>query len=61
MDDGSILNFDEIICPYCRHEFSDSWDIHCDDGTEIDCQKCGKEFHVERDTVVTYISRRLTP
>lgn len=59
MDAAEVVNKDEIMCPYCGHEFRDSWDVHCDGGTEIDCQKCGKEFHVVRDTVVTYTSCRL--
>lgn len=32
MDEAEVVNKDEIMCPYCGHEFRDSWDYNCDGG-----------------------------
>lgn len=50
---------DEIVCPHCGYEFSDSWenfqyDDECIEG--IECEKCEKEFNVERNISISYNS-----
>lgn len=50
---------DEIVCPQCGHEFSDSWDIDCEDGATVDCQKCDQSFWVVRIVSVNYTSMSL--
>ena len=42
---------DEVTCPWCGYECSDSWEIS--DGTR-ECGDCGREYDVERDMTVTY-------
>jgi len=49
---------DEIVCPYCGCEVSDSWEYGCDDDV-IDCSECGKKFRYYRDTHVTYNTRKI--
>ena len=53
-NDFEIYNKDEVTCPYCGKEQSDSWE-YTDDG-ETDCGECGYEFSFTRDVVVTYAS-----
>jgi len=45
----------EITCPYCGHEFSDSWDYS---DNEVECPECDKAFTFERHTEVTYTSHK---
>lgn len=47
----------DLTCPYCGHEFEDSWD--CDDG-EIECENslCGKQFTFYSDHTTYYWSQR---
>ena len=48
----------EIVCPYCGHEISDSWE--CPDADdELYCDNCGKEFSYIRNIEVTYSSYKL--
>jgi len=36
---------DEIICPYCNHVYTESWDLHLTGEPEdIECEECGKVF-----------------
>lgn len=46
----------EITCPYCGYEFSDSWEYRqeCD---EEECCECGKKFHWSRNVSVDYTSK----
>jgi hypothetical protein len=47
---------DEITCPWCGYQFSDSWEMD-DDDWEI-CEQCGKHFSWSRETRVTYSSQK---
>lgn len=48
---------DEIVCPHCGHEFSDSWDV---DGDQVvKCAECGEEFEAARFIHVSYTSQRV--
>jgi predicted RNA-binding Zn-ribbon protein involved in translation (DUF1610 family) len=44
---------DEIVCPWCGHEISDSWEVEADDG-DYECPECGNEFCYCREVSVTY-------
>ena len=51
----------EIICPYCGCEQSDSWEIlrgdkHDGDTVDYSCDECEKDFVVEIHISVTYSS-----
>lgn len=50
---------DEITCPYCGVNFTDSWEYREDNGTEK-CGNCGKVFTWERSISVSYWSDRET-
>jgi len=47
---------DEIVCPYCGYEHSDSWEMG--DQGEIECEKCGKTFEYWVETQVHYTTKR---
>lgn len=47
-----------IKCPYCDHEWEDSWEFTDDEGTH-ECHECGKEFNVSRDIDITYSTSRI--
>lgn len=48
----------QIKCPYCDWEDSDSWEFGEDDGTAT-CGSCEKEFNVTREVEVTYSTSRI--
>ena len=50
---------DEIVCPYCGHEFGDSWEIDADSGEE-ECYECGKKFEFYRHIEVSYCTYEIT-
>jgi ATP-dependent Zn protease len=50
---------DEIVCPYCGCEFSDSYEFDDDSGT-MECYECEKEFEYYRHIEVTYCTYELT-
>ena len=49
---------DEIVCPYCGQEFSDSLEFIDQDGDDIDCDACGKSFELTVNHSVTYSTSR---
>jgi hypothetical protein len=50
---------DEITCPHCGLEFTDSWEqADRDDHT---CDHCGGLFTHQRDIEITYITRKIEP
>ena len=48
----------QIKCPYCDWEDSDSWEFDEDEGTAT-CGSCEKEFNVTREVEVTYSTSRI--
>lgn len=48
---------DEITCPWCGYQLSDSWEMKDED--EYECDNCEKMFTYSRDVVVTYGSSRM--
>lgn len=49
----------EIICPYCDYQHRDSWEYR--DGDDAVCNKCNKEFYVERHIECTYSTKQIEP
>lgn len=51
---------DEIVCPYCGYEFSDSWEIDGDnqDIGLMECDECYKQFYATRNIEVSYSTRK---
>lgn len=60
MEDIDYKNTDEIVCPYCGYEFSDSWEFDMNhNSTKIKCAECNKEFECEAETTIKYASAKL--
>ena len=54
---------DEIVCPHCGEEFSDSWEHLPPPGSsetsiEVFCHDCMASFDVELEYSVTYTSSK---
>jgi hypothetical protein len=47
---------EEVTCPYCGYELSDSWEMD-DYDDEVYCDGCKSFYSYERHTEVTYWSR----
>lgn len=47
----------QIISPYCGWEDRDSWEAG--DSGDMECDRCGKKFHLERDVTVTYSTDKI--
>lgn len=47
---------DEVTCPYCGHEESESWEWgNGEEGGDIEeCPECGKKYHWYRNISVNY-------
>lgn len=48
---------EEIVCPWCGKEQSDSWE-YADYDSECECDYCEKVFEYQRNIEVTYTSRK---
>ncbi|QVK17752.1 hypothetical protein KHQ81_13005 [Mycoplasmatota bacterium] len=49
----------EIVCPYCGYEFSDSWEFDGDEDLGlIECEECDKSFYATRDIEITYSTQK---
>jgi len=48
---------DEITCPHCGYEFSDSCEV--DDSCILECEKCNKEFECWRETRAVYTTSKI--
>ena len=48
-----------IICPYCGHVYSDSFERSDEDTTE--CQICGGTIHYERIVTIEYTTEPVKP
>jgi len=48
----------EVVCPWCGHEYADSWEFPNDDDDEH-CNECGNIFSFERIVSVEYVSKRI--
>lgn len=49
---------DEIVCPYCGSEHTDSWEYEPDMNV-IDCWECGREFQYERHISIMYSTEKM--
>lgn len=49
-------NMDAIICPHCKHEFDDSWEV--EDSGETECERCEQTFYLEIETVTKYTTKK---
>lgn len=54
INEDEIFQSDEITCPYCGDQLSDSWECS-DEDTNI-CQTCGSEYLYTRIVEVSYTS-----
>lgn len=49
----------EITCPYCGYEESDSWESADSDDERL-CDECGEVFEMQRNIEVTYCTSKKT-
>lgn len=65
MSDLKFFRNDEVVCPYCEYEFSDSWEFaqHSTDNQEVECPTCYHEFNLYCDVEVKYTTseKKVTP
>ena len=54
MDNPETYGEEEVTCPYCQHETSDSFELG-DSGTKT-CSECGKKYEWQRDVSISYSS-----
>lgn len=59
---GEVTHAELIRCPYCRHvcrsvEYEGAVDV--EDGADVWCNVCGKEFHVSTRITYRYTSPSL--
>lgn len=54
IDEDEIFQNEEIKCPYCGVEQSDSWE--CEDDGCVTCDSCYSEYTYERVVEVSYTS-----
>lgn len=54
---------EEVVCPYCGHEFTDSWELSGEDGQEgeTDCGQCERLFLYYRNISVSYSTLPAVP
>ena len=50
---------DEIKCPYCDYQFSDSWEHNDDDNEPHECERCDNTFTVTANHSVEYDCSRI--
>lgn len=49
----------EIVCPYCGHEFEESWDYNIgDNDVTIECVHCEEKFPVSSEQETFYYSAK---
>lgn len=58
MDELDYSYTDEIICPYCGHEHSDSWEAS-DESDDEQCGECGKHFSYTSYTTRNFTSKKV--
>jgi len=46
----------EPVCPHCRAEMTDVWDLNLEEGSplEVECGSCGKTYTVVKNVKITY-------
>ena len=47
----------QITCPYCGWVDMDRWEAG--GSGDMECDRCGKKFHFERDVTVTYSTDKM--
>lgn len=58
MESYEYHNTDEVTCPYCGYEDTDSWELD-DQEDERDCPMCGGVFGYSREVTVSYYSEKV--
>ena len=60
-ENGEVWD-DEIVCPHCFCQFSDSWEYDLnhtpEEDREVSCQKCDEKFICMVEITVRYRSTR---
>jgi NAD-dependent SIR2 family protein deacetylase len=48
---------DDLTCPYCNYEFTDSWESCTESSEIIDCPECEKKFYGWMQKSIDYKSK----
>lgn len=56
-DEDETTSTNEMICPYCGDENTDSFEYGEDEGERV-CGKCSREFNYIREITITYSTGR---
>lgn len=62
MDDLDLMFNDSPVCPHCRHEEEDAWELNLGsdgDSTEITCGNCEKSYGISVNVSRTYNTHKL--
>lgn len=53
---------DEVTCPWCGYEWSDSWESDLDESASVEdleyCDECDKGFYPSRQVYVSYSTEK---
>lgn len=44
----------DVICPYCDYRYQCEAEDYCEEGTEEECEGCGKIYHRNTDFSVSH-------
>jgi transcription elongation factor Elf1 len=52
---------DEVVCPHCGHEHSDSWEYNLteQDYGALECAECGEMFEATLNKSISYSTRKV--
>ena len=56
MDEINHQYTSELVCPYCGHEHTDSWEL-ADTQDRYDCESCSKRFSYTSEITRTFTSK----
>lgn len=56
VDEVDHTHTDEVVCPHCGYEFSDSWELNRgrEGDWEDECRECGKPILITRYVEIKY-------
>ncbi len=60
VDEIDCWRTDEIVCPHCGEQFTDSWEYgDAEDIGDVECGECDKTFYVRREIDISYTSEKI--
>ena len=53
----SLSDDNNVICPYCKHEYQPDTETYSEDNREEECGKCGKKYHLYQSFSVEHTTK----